>query len=154
MRLAELPFLRRLASDERGLSIVELGLIAPVLTLFVAGIIDLSMGLAQRFAMQQAVNQSLELVMARPPELGLNEDEIDFSYVEAAAASAAGVSVDNVDAVWWLQCDEERMDDFNGSCDGGEDAARYLSVELDKPFTGNFFVGQTTITVNGTVRFQ
>ena len=154
MKLAKLSFLRRVARDERGLSIVELGLVAPVLTLFIAGIIDLSMGLAQRFAMQQAVNQSLELVMARPPELDVNDDELDFSYIKAAAASAAGVSEDNVDLDWWLQCEEERMPEFDDVCDTGQDSARYLSVEVEKPFTGNFFVGNTTIVVDGTVRIQ
>ena len=154
MRVAKLPFLRRLARDERGLSIVELGLVAPVLTLFVAGIIDLSMGLAERFATQQAVNQSLELVMARPPELGLNEDELDFSYVKSAAASAAGVSEDQVELDLWLQCEDERMANFDDSCDPGEDSARYLSVQVEKPFSGHFFVGDTTIVVDATVRFQ
>ena len=154
MKLAKPSFLRRMARDERGLSVVELGLVAPVLTLFVAGIIDLSMGLAQRFAMQQAVNQSLELVMARPPEIDLNEDEPDFAYVKAAAASAAGVTEEQVDLDWWLQCDEERMPEFDDLCDTGQDSARYLSVEVEKPFSGNFFVGDTTIVVDGTVRIQ
>ena len=59
--------IRKLRGDERGVSVVELGLVAPVLALMIAGIIDLSQGLAQRFAMQQAVNRSLELVLAVPP---------------------------------------------------------------------------------------
>ena len=152
--MPRLPFLRRLGRDERGLSVVELGLVAPVLTLFVAGIIDLSMGLAQRFALQQAVNQSLELVMARPPAINTNEDEMDFSYVSAAAAASAGVDEEDVDLDWWLQCDDERMPEFDDFCDSGEDSARYLSVQVEKPFTGNFFVGETTITATGTVRIQ
>lgn len=149
-----LGFFSRLRRDERGLSVVELGLVAPVLTLFVAGIIDLSMGLAQRFAMQQAVNQTLELVMVRPPQMDADDSEIDFSYVKSAAASAAGVSEDQVELDWWLQCEDERMADFDDTCDAGEDSARYLSVQVEKPFSGNFFVGDTTFVVDGAVRIQ
>ena len=48
----------------------------------------------------------------------------------------------------------ERMADFDDTCDAGEDSARYLSVQVEKPFSGNFFVGDTTFVVDGAVRIQ
>lgn len=149
-----LRIIRRLGRDERGLSVVELGLVAPVLALFIAGIIDLSQGLAQRFTMQQAINHALELALAQPPETDLDDDEVDFSYIVAEAAAGAGVDEEDVALDRWLQCDDQRMPNFTDSCASGEDSARYVSLEIEKPFTGNFFVGEITITANGAMRFQ
>jgi len=152
--MPDLRFLRGLRRDERGVSIIELGLIAPVLALFIAGIIDLSQGLAQRFAMQQAINRSLELALVRPVEMDLNDDDVDFSYVVEEAAAAAGVEEDAVTFDRWLQCDGTRMPDWEDTCDPGKDAARYISLAVEKPFTGNFFVGEVTITATGALRVQ
>jgi Flp pilus assembly pilin Flp len=62
--MIRLPALRR---DERGTALIEFGFLAPFLAMLAMGVIDLSRGLAERFALQQAVNRSLELVQARPP---------------------------------------------------------------------------------------
>ena len=80
--------LRGLGGDERGVSVIELGLVAPVVALFIAGIIDLSQGLAQRFAMQQAVNRSLELLLVEPLEEDVGEDQVDYDHIVAQAATA------------------------------------------------------------------
>ncbi|HWT12408.1 MAG TPA: TadE/TadG family type IV pilus assembly protein [Allosphingosinicella sp.] len=146
--------LRTLGGEERGVSTIELGLIAPVLALFVAGIVDLSQGLAQRFTMQQAVNRSLELLVVRPPEGGADDDDVNYDYLKTEAAAAAGVPVEQVSVERWLQCNEERMDDYNDSCDTGEDSARYLELRIQKAFRGSFFVGQITITAEGAMRIQ
>src|SRR5688500_15041483 len=141
--------LKRLRGDERGVSVIELGLIAPVVALFIAGIIDLSMGLAQRFQMQQAVNRSLELLITHPPEADADEADADYDYIAAEAAAVAGVEEDQVTIGRWLQCDEERMPNYTDECDvdtdGDEvidpeedrDSARYLSLRIDKPFSGS-----------------
>jgi len=146
--------LRTLGGDERGVSVIELGLIAPVLALFIAGIIDLSQGLAQRFAMQQAVNGSLELLLARPLEADLGEDEVDYDYIVDHAAAAADVTEDDVTVDLWLQCDDLRMDDYSDTCPSGEDSARYFSLRIDKPFTGSFFVGEVDLFATGVMRIQ
>ena len=146
--------IRKLGSDERGVSVVELGLVAPVLALMIAGIIDLSQGLAQRFAMQQAVNRSLELVLAAPPPGDPDEADLDYSYVAAEAAAVAEVSADQVTLDRWLQCDEERMEEYTASCDEGEDTARYLGLAVEKTFHGNFLVGDMDIVARGAIRIQ
>src|SRR5688500_450649 len=109
--------LKRLRGDERGVSVIELGLVAPVVALFIAGIIDLSQGLAQRFQMQQAVNRTLELVLSHPPEADADENEVDYSFIAAEAAAVAGVEEDQVTITTWLQCNDERMDDYTANCD-------------------------------------
>jgi Flp pilus assembly pilin Flp len=146
--------LRGLGGDERGVSVIELGLIAPVVALFIAGIIDLSQGLAQRFAMQQAVNRSLELLLVEPLEEDVGEDEVDYDHIVDQAAAAADVPEDDVTVDLWLQCNDVRMDNYNDSCAAGEDSARYFSLRIDKPFTGNFFVGEVDLFATGVMRIQ
>lgn len=152
--MLRLGTLRNVAGDERGVSVVELGLVAPVVALFIAGIIDLSMGLAQRFALQQAVNRSLELVLVRGLEEAIGEDEVDYSHIVAQAADAADVDEDDVTVDLWMQCNATRMDNYDDSCPDGEDEARYFSLRVDKPFSGNFFVGEIDMFATGVLRIQ
>ncbi|MDQ4086689.1 MAG: pilus assembly protein [Pseudomonadota bacterium] len=146
--------LKRLRADERGVSVVELGLIAPVLALFIAGMIDLSQGLAQRFAMQQAVNRSLELLMANPPEAAADEDDVDYTFVTEEAAAAADVPTTAVTLVRWLQCDGVEAASYDETCDPGQDTARYISLSVEKEFNGAFFIDSMTMTATGVVRIQ
>ena len=69
--------------------------------------------------------------------------------MDCAASEKSIIALDR-----WLQCDDQRMPNFTDSCASGEDSARYVSLEIEKPFTGNFFVGEITITANGAMRFQ
>ena len=71
-----------LARDERGTSLIEFGFLAPFLALLAMGIIDLSRGLAERFAIQQAVNRSLELVQARPAVAGATATDLDYGFAQ------------------------------------------------------------------------
>lgn len=151
-----LTFLRRLHTDERGLSVVELGLVAPVLALFIGGMIDLSQGLAQRFAMQQAVNGALHLLLAHPVTIDPNApaDADPYDYVIAHVTEAAGVGEDAVGIDEWLQCDDERMDEDVLTCAEGQDRARYVAISVEKPFDGQFFVEDMTMTATSVMRVQ
>lgn len=148
--------LKRLGADERGLSVVELGLVAPVLALFIAGMIDLSQGLAQRFAMHQAINRSFELMVAVPPQGDPDEADVDYGYLITEAAAVAGVAEDAVTLERWLQCGETRMDEYTAVCpeEPGNEPARYLSMEIEKPFTGNFYTGTVNIVASSAIRIQ
>jgi hypothetical protein len=149
-------FLRRLGSDRRGLSVVELGLVAPVLALFIAGIIDLSQGLAERHALHQAINRSFELMVAVPPDGDPDESDVDYGYLITEAATVAGVAEDAVTIDRWLQCGETRMEDYAADCpdEEGNEPARYLSMEITKPFNGNFYTGTIDIVASSAIRIQ
>ena len=151
-----LPFLKRLGADRSGLSVVELGLVAPVLALFIAGMIDLSQGLAERHALHQAINRSFELMVAVPPNGDPDEADVDYGYLITEAAAVAGVAEDAVTLERWLQCGETRMDDYTADCpdEPGNEPARYLSMEIEKPFNGNFYTGTITIVASSSIRIQ
>jgi Flp pilus assembly protein TadG len=146
--------LLRLARDERGTSLIEFGFVAPFLALLTMGIIDLSRGLAERFAIQQAVSRSLELVQARPAVAGAKANDVDYTFVKDEAASAAGVPASQVTLTRWLECNGEDKGDVNGTCTAGQDSARYLRVRITKNFQGDFYFATIPMSASGTLRTQ
>ena len=143
-----------LARDERGTSLIEFGFLAPFLGLLTMGVIDLSRGIAERFAIQQAVNRSLELIQARPAVASADSDDIDYSYVKTEAASAAGVPESQVTLTRWLECDGGAPSDVNDTCPAAQDSARYLRVRITKNFEGDFYFETIPMAASGTLRTQ
>ena len=143
-----------LARDERGTSLIEFGFLAPFLALLTMGVIDLSRGLAERFAIQQAVNRGLELVQSRPTLVAGDDSDVDYGFVTAEVAAAAGVPTEQVTLTRWLECEGEDEGDVNGTCDAGEDTARYLRVRVTKNFNAEFYYDSIPMAASGTLRTQ
>jgi Flp pilus assembly pilin Flp len=152
----------RLARDERGATIIEFGLLAPVLALFVMGIIDVSRGLSERFSLEQAVGRSLELVQSRnaapvfQEEGDTPEDAYQFAIDEAKAAAGPGAVVT---PILWRECDGVETMPFEENCDDNadgtpKDTARYLKIHITKTFQGEYFLGATTMVASGSVRIS
>lgn len=143
-----------LTRDERGTSLIEFGFLAPFLALLAMGMIDLSRGLAERFALQQAVNRGLELVQARPAVAAADAGDVDYSYVKTEVVDAADVAETNVTLTRWLECDGGDPKEVNATCADGEDVARYLKVRVTKNFTGEFYYESIPMAASGTLRTQ
>lgn len=143
-----------LRSDTRGVAFVEFGLFVPILALMVTAIIDLSQGLSTRFTMQQAVNRSLELLLVRTPAAGANDTDVDYTFIRQEAATAAGVPLTQVALTRYLMCDNARMSSYTGVCADGEETARYVSLRVDKSFTGTFYLGTVALSATGSMRIQ
>lgn len=149
MRL-RLPFLAR---DERGTSLIEFGFLAPVLAVLTMGVIDLSRGLAERFALQQAVSRSLELVQARPAVAGATATDLDYGFAVTEAQTAAGAGA-TVTMTRWLECDGVEQGQVTGTCLDDQDTARYLRIRIAKDFQGEFYFSTIRMTATGAVRTQ
>jgi Flp pilus assembly protein TadG len=143
-----------LARDERGTSLIEFGLLAPFLAFLTMGVVDLSRGVAERFALQQAVNRSLELVQARPAVAGATATDVDYSFVRTEAASAAGVPESQVTLIRWLECSGVAKTNVTDTCADGEDTARYLRVRIEKDFEGEFYFDTIPMSATGALRTQ
>lgn len=143
-----------IARDERGTSLIEFGFLAPFLAFLTMGVVDLSRGLAERFNLQQAVNRSLELVQARPAVAGAEATDVDYTYVKTEAAAAAGVPDTQVTLTRWLECDGVVEAQVTGTCDDGEDTARYLRVRITKNFQGQFYFDTIPMAASGALRTQ
>ena len=146
--------LRRLARDRRGASLTELALATPLLVLFLTGMIDLGQGLSERFTMQQAVNRSLELLQAGPLEADADAEDVDYSMLVTEAANAADVPRESVILTRWRECNNVRQNDYGGSCDMGEETARYLQLRIDKSFEGTFFLDGYPMSASASLRIQ
>ncbi|HEY0111558.1 MAG TPA: TadE/TadG family type IV pilus assembly protein [Allosphingosinicella sp.] len=144
---------RALSRDERGVSVIEFGFLAPVLAMLAMGIIDLSRGLSERFSLQQAVNRSLELVQSRPARANENATDVDYSFVEDEAIAAAGDGA-TVTLTRWRECNGVEATPYADSCPEGQDQARYLRVRITKSFAGEFYFDTIPMAASGALRIQ
>lgn len=144
----------RLLYNERGASMVEFAVAAPVLAFLLAGISDFAQAVSGKFSVKQAVNRSLELVQASPPQSHARSSQVDYSHVAEEAAAAAAVPISAVTLTLWLQCDGERQADYHGSCQPGQDTARYLHLRIVKDWAGGLFVDSYQLVASGAVRIQ
>jgi Flp pilus assembly protein TadG len=142
-----------LARDERGTSLIEFGFLVPFLAVLAMGMIDLSRGLAERFALQQAVNRGVELVQSRPAVAGATATDLDYNFALVEARAAAGTGA-TVTMTRWLECNGVDKGAATGSCADGQDTARYLRLRIVKNFQGEFYFSTIRMSATGAVRTQ
>ncbi len=141
--------IRRLALDERGTSLIEFAFAAPIFALLVVGVGDLARGFSEKYALQQAVNRTIELAHS-----GSNEDNYDYLKVEAAtAAAAAGATAPVVTLDQWLECNGTKTKRaWTDTCNEGEQIARYITLTVNSSFRPSFGnVGYPGAKADGTV---
>lgn len=139
-----------LAADNRGTSVVELALVAPMLAMFLMGMVDISRAVAERLRLEQAAQRSIERVMQQ------QEPSSTFANLPSDAAAAAGVPTSNVTVTPWRECNGATMASGTAynttNCNSGQIQADYVKVVVTKAFTPTFgtrfFPGANA---NGTV---
>ena len=149
--------LRRLGRDERGASIIEFALFAPILGLMVMGIADTAMSYATKLRFEQAAYTALEKV-------AVGSVQTDYSFLREDAATAAGVPVEDVEVDAWLECDGARQTSFTGACDNGQIITRYVRITIDSGYEPSFAYGPLAaaarsdgtipVTASAAVRIQ
>jgi Flp pilus assembly protein TadG len=135
--------LRVLAGDSRGASVIEFALFAPILALMVMGISDVAMGYSRTIELEQAAFRALEKVAVGNSQSG-------YDYLRAEAATAAGVSQDDVTVETWLECNGTRQTDFAGVCATGETIVRYVEITIDSSYDPSFDYGPLATAHAGT----
>ncbi|MFN3945229.1 MAG: TadE/TadG family type IV pilus assembly protein [Allosphingosinicella sp.] len=115
--------LRALGGDERGVSVVELGLCLPVLAIILTGMLDLSMFLSSKMRAEQAAFRAIEIfqVAATPPDDAVMKDQ---------AAKAAGVEPSAITITRALHCDGKAKAASVTVCPANETMERYLTVQV------------------------
>jgi Flp pilus assembly protein TadG len=131
MRTSLREWYLRLLADQRAVSLVEFAFIAPFLALLIVGIADLGRGYTARFSLQQAANRTLEMAI-------LGTATTDYSFLQAEAASAAGVPLANVSLDQWLECDGGTPKAYGSTCNDGEQIARYVTLIINSTFVPLF----------------
>ena len=125
-------FLRSLVRDERGASIIEMAMVAPVLATLLVGMVDISRAYSFKLQLEQAAQRSIEKVQQ------YRTTTSTYSTLQAEAATAAGVSTSAVTVDYWLECNGTRSTNYATNCPSGQVYARYISVSIEKKFSPMF----------------
>jgi Flp pilus assembly protein TadG len=122
----------RLAKDDRGASIIELALVAPVLASLLIGMVDLSRAYSHKLQLEQAAQRAIEKVQQ------YQTTSSTYGTLQAEAAAAAGVPTTDVTIDYWLECNGTRQSNYNSSCTSGQVYARWVTVDITGTFTPMF----------------
>jgi Flp pilus assembly pilin Flp len=123
-----------LAADARGTSMVEFGLLLPVLSLMLIGSVDLAQGIGAKLALEQAVHRTME--MASVGVVGSN-----YQHLRTEAAAAAIVPLANVTLEQWAECDGTKQASFDAECGSNQMVARYVKISVRKDHKPSFKYG-------------
>ncbi|HEX8193947.1 MAG TPA: TadE/TadG family type IV pilus assembly protein [Allosphingosinicella sp.] len=150
-----LHFKRNLVRDEGGATLIEFALVLPLLALMLLGTIDLGRGLATKFHLEQATQQTIELANLGGRPLA------SYGFLVTEAASAASVPAAQVTLDQWLECRTaagatRREASFTGSCAATEQTARYVTITIWKDYIPMFpsipLLGAVGSGANGAIR--
>jgi Flp pilus assembly protein TadG len=122
----------RLARDDRGASIIELALVAPVLASLLIGMVDLSRAYSYKLKLEQAAQRAIEKVQAYQTSTST------YTTLQSEAAAAAGVPTSNVTIDYWLECDGTRAASYDSVCTSSQTYARWVTVTVQGTFTPMF----------------
>lgn len=141
----------RLLKDDRGASIVELAIIAPVLASLLIGMVDLSRAYSRKLQLEQAAQRAIQKVQA------YQNLSSDFSALKSEVAAVAEVPESNVAVDYWLECNGNRQASYDRVCPEGEAYVRLLTVDVRGEFVPLFKSriyphsnADGTITLHGT----
>lgn len=130
--------LKSLVRDEGGASIIEMGLMLPILASLLIGFIDISRAYSAKLQLEQAAYRAVENVQ----QYNATESTYDTIKTEAAAAANAsgfsGVTTDDVTIDYWLECNGTRQANYDTVCSGSQVYARFLTVDVTAKFTPMF----------------
>jgi Flp pilus assembly pilin Flp len=130
--------IKPLARDERGASIIEMAMVAPVLAGLLIGMVDISRAYSAKLQLEQAAYRAIEKVQ----QYNTSESTYDTLKSEAAsAARAAGFTsvVDNDVVIdFWLECNGTRQANYDSVCSGGQAYARWITVDITAKFSPMF----------------
>lgn len=127
--------LQRIRHDERGASIIELGIAAPILAMLFVGMTDLSRAYSAKLQLEQAAQRSIEYVQ----RTGFTPGQEDTIKAEATQAAGTGSSAT---LTTWAECRSSAgavtTKTFTDPCTGAASYARYVSVDVQKSHTPFF----------------
>lgn len=130
--------LRNLVADDRGTSLIEMALAAPILAACLMGMVDLSRAYSEKLQLEQATQRAIEKVMNR------QTSSTSYNTLKNEAVSAAHdagfteVTTSDVTVDFWLECNGTRQTNYDSSCTGGQTYARYINIAIQRKFTPYF----------------
>ena len=126
--------LTALRRDERGASVIEMALAAPILAAFLLGMVDLSQAYSAKLSLEQAAQRSIEYVQRS----GFNPGQESTLQDQATDAAGTGSSAT---VTTWTECRTGSTITtiaFDAPCTGADSYARYVSIDVQKSHTPFF----------------
>jgi len=107
-------------------------LVAPLLKTTLMAIVDLVSASEMKLKLQQAAHRGAELAT-------IETTSVVDSDVQSEAATAAGVSTNNVTVSKWMECgtNTTQLNFSTGTCSSG-DKAQYVQVSVTGSYTAKF----------------
>ena len=139
-------FARKLHRDERGASLVEMGLLLPVMSTIVIGVADVSRAYSQKLLLEQAAYRSIEKVQQYQSSKSTYNTLQDEVVSAANDAGFSDVTTSSVTIDYWLECNGTRQGDgtpgngYDTSCTGGQTYGRWVSVDVTHNFMPMFAI--------------
>jgi len=137
--------------DERGNSLIEMALAAPIFAALLIGMVDLSRAVSAKVSLEQAAQRTIEKVQSNDFKTSYEDGMVTDAEAAAGVGSTATVTA-------WLECDHNgtHLDFDTDNCTAGHPFARYVEVNINSTFTPIFgtryFPGANangTVPVNG-----
>jgi Flp pilus assembly pilin Flp len=118
-----------LLRDERGVSVIEMGFLAPILGFMMLGMVDLANGYTRKMAVENAVARAMEKVAV----LAVQDD---YTFLKTEVTSAMpSVTASTITVEAYSLCDTTKMPTFKSECgfraDGTpEQISRYVKLKV------------------------
>jgi Flp pilus assembly protein TadG len=129
---------RSLARDERGATLIEMAMVAPVFASLLIGMVDISRAYSAKLRLEQAAYRAIEKVQQYQTTTST------YSTLQSEAVSAAvesgftSVTASDVAIDYWLDCNGVRQSSYNTSCSGSDTQVRWITVDITAKFRPMF----------------
>lgn len=131
-------FRKSLLRDERGASLIEMGLLLPVMSTVVIGVADISRAYSQKLILEQAAYRAIEKVQQYQSTESTYNTLQNEVVTAATAAGFTDVTTSNVTIDYWLECNGVRQTNYDSVCSSGQTYARWISVDVTHSFMPMF----------------
>jgi Flp pilus assembly protein TadG len=131
-------FKKSILRDEGGASIVEMGLLLPVLSTIVIGVADVSRAYSQKLLLEQAAYRAIEKVQQYQSSESTYDTLKNEVVTAATAAGFTDVTTSSVTVDYWLECNGVRQATYDSSCSTIPATGRWISVDVTHSFTPMF----------------
>ena len=157
----------QLFGHERGAVVIELALIAPLLVLMIAGVVDMSNAVSRKLTLEQGAHRAIEKIMQTT-----EDDSVENTLKTEAVCQVNGTNTDgtcksspittaNVTVTYKLECwngttlgstqtntDPVAFDAL--TCNSSETEARYIEVNVTDKYTPVFPIHFLNFNGDGT----
>ena len=147
--------LSNMGREQRGGAVIELALIAPVLAFLVVGVVDMSLAVGRKLAIEQAAQRAIEKVAQTtgeetPADTIKREAVCQINGTNADNTCKTGrLTTDNVTVTFNLKCDGVATD-FTLDCAEGQSEVRYIMAKIADKYEPLFPIKFAGLDADGT----